>query len=225
MIKVFALIPRRPDVPVEEFHDHWRHPHGDLALRITTMQGYLQSHRLASPGGGLEDPPYEGIAEVWFEDLATAAGMGEDPDYIEGCHADEPLFIDVDRLAFLMTEQDVLVAGPPTAQDAAGVKLLILLPADGDAPRSVGPSREQEQELGTRLGATRHVLCLPSAEAYADAAPPYGGIRELWWPDRRAMESARDAEPDAWKQLVGGATEALLATEHRVLWPSARVAG
>lgn len=224
MIKVFALIPRRPDVPVDEFHDHWRHPHGDLALRITTMQGYLQSHRLASPGGGLVDPIYEGIAEVWFEDLATAAGMGEDPNYVEGCHADEPLFIDVDRLAFLMTDQDVLQAGPPVAQDAAGVKLLILLPAGGGED-AVGRSREQERELGDRLGATRHVLCTPSAEAYADAEPPYGGVRELWWPDRRALEAGRDAEPAAWEALVGSATEALLATEHRVLWPSARVSG
>ncbi|MDO9410849.1 EthD domain-containing protein [Patulibacter sp.] len=225
MIKVFALIPRRPDVPVEEFHDHWRHPHGDLALRITTMQGYLQSHRLAAPGGGLVDPPYEGIAEVWFDDLATAAGMGEDPNYVEGCHADEPLFIDVDRLAFLMTEPDVIAPGPPVPQDAPGVKLLLLLPADDDGAGAVGPSREQEHELGERLGATRHVLCRPSSEAYADDAPPYGGVRELWWPDRRAYEAGRDGAPDAWKQLVGSTTEALLATEHRVLWPSARVSG
>lgn len=220
MIKVFALIPRRPDITVERFHDHWRHPHGDLALNITTMLGYLQSHRLDAPGGGLVDPTYEGIAEVWFPDLATAAGMGDDPNYINGCQADEPLFIDVSRLSFLMTEQQILTAGPPVEQDAGGVKLLVLFPT-GSTP----PDDDEQRNLGERLGVTRHVVCRPSAEAYASDPAPYGGIRELWWPDRAAYEAARDGDPEAWSALTGDADEALLAEEHRVLWPADRVAG
>lgn len=219
MIKVFALIPSRTDIPLAEFHDHWRHPHAAYALRITTLLGYVQCHRVGGPGPGLADTPYEGIAEVWFEDLATAAGMGEDPNYSEYCGKDEPEFIDIDNLAFLMSESEVLVDGGPDAGGTGSVKLLQLIKATGEW------ATDEDQRLGAALGAMRHVRSRASADAYADAVPPFDGIRELSWPSRAAFDAAAEAAPDAWRTLlaapagVGAGSVAMLASENLVLWP------
>jgi uncharacterized protein (TIGR02118 family) len=114
MVKVFALLPRRADVTEDYFHEHWAGPHGELALRITTINRYVQSHRVAPGVSSLSPAPYDGIAEVWFVDLATAAGMADDPNYANYAHLDEPNFIDTEHLAFVMTSEHVVRAGNPT---------------------------------------------------------------------------------------------------------------
>ena len=105
MVKVFALIPRKKDISEQQFHEHWAGPHAQLALRITTLRRYVQSHRVAPKLDGLPEPPYDGIAEVWFDDAEAAAGMGEDPNYVDHAHADEPNFIDTEQLSFIAIEE------------------------------------------------------------------------------------------------------------------------
>ena len=39
MIRFFALLPRRPDIDRQRFHDHWRHPHGTMGRQIPGMFG------------------------------------------------------------------------------------------------------------------------------------------------------------------------------------------
>src|SRR3546814_5682078 len=48
-IKILATIPRRKDISEQQFHDHWRHPHGTLSKKIACLRGYVQSHRIVSP--------------------------------------------------------------------------------------------------------------------------------------------------------------------------------
>src|SRR3546814_3222287 len=48
-IKILATVPRRKDISEQQFHDHWRHPHGTLSKKIACLRGYVQSHRIVSP--------------------------------------------------------------------------------------------------------------------------------------------------------------------------------
>ena len=41
MIRFFALLPRRPDIDRQRFHDHWRYPHGTLGRQIPGMLTYV----------------------------------------------------------------------------------------------------------------------------------------------------------------------------------------
>ena len=122
MIKGFALIPKRPDVSDEKFHTHWRTIHADLARRISALRRYVQSHRIPDAVPGFTVSPYEGAAEIWFENLAVAQSLQDNPDYVEGAFKDEPNFIDVPNLTFLSTQENVVVAGPQLAKDAPGIK-------------------------------------------------------------------------------------------------------
>jgi uncharacterized protein (TIGR02118 family) len=226
MVKVFALIPRKPDVTEEFFHQHWGTVHAELAKRITTISRYVQSHRVDPGVAGIEQAPYEGIAEVWFDDVATAAGMGEDPNYVNGAQADEPNFIDLDNLAFALTSEHVLVPGHPVEQDDPGVKAMLLLRrADGLSPEDFAA---KVVEVSGRLadgaeGAFRVQLSVAVPESYADGAePPCDAVFELWFDD--ASAPAGDVAGGLVSELDGIATATgFTADELRVTWPAEAV--
>lgn len=233
MVKVFALIPRRPDISDEHFHRHWSTTHADHAKRITTLQRYVQSHRIDPGVEGLYDAIYEGIAEVWFTDLATAAGMGEDPNYVDYAHADEPNFIDLDRLAFIMTAEQVVREGPPTGQDDPGTKAMLLLRhRAGLGPE---PFAEQLLAIGPAIAAaaptaSRIVICTTLPETYAaEARPAFDAVVELWFASTETFKEAWSTAGDAIRVAVGDLiasddSASFLADELRVIWPETALA-
>jgi uncharacterized protein (TIGR02118 family) len=187
MLKVFALIPSRDDITVEKFHSHWRDIHGPLATRITTIRGYIQSHAVREGPSGLPQAIYRGIAEVWFDDLDTALGMGADPDYVNGCGADESNFIDQSRLSFLFTNQEVPLGGPAMAPDSPETKAILLLDVGGDAG------------AWTPTAVVDHALALPglsflsvsvSDGVLRQDGQPFDAVVELSWPDVAGFDTA-----------------------------------
>lgn len=231
-VKLYALIPRRPDITDAQFHAHWREPHGTLARKIRALQRYVQSHRLPEPDPGLPAGPYEGIAEAYFADVAAGLGLGVDPDYTEHALKDEPNFMDVDNLAFLVAAEHVVDAGPPRGPEATGVKLLQLLtrPAGTDPATWRAAFLGSDQSMLTKdLRATRHVIAPCVSESYSAAgpAPAFDAVRELSWPDVDAFLQARNS--GAWRGVMDpdhldpDSCVAILAEEYRVIWPEERV--
>lgn len=225
--KLYALIPRRPDLSDEAFHRHWRTTHADLARKISSLRRYVQSHRIPVETG-LPRSPYEGIAEAWFDGAAAGLAMGEDPEYAEHAAKDEPNFMDLSGLAFLVTTENVVEEGPPRGPDASGVKLLQLVrrPAGADIARwRRDVAAADHAALGRALRADRHVIALCVPESYgADVpAPLFDAVRELSWPTIEEYVRARDSA--AWPSLVDpdlmdkSTVVADLAEEYRVIWP------
>jgi hypothetical protein len=188
-VKLFAAIPRKKEVVRQEFHDHCLHPHGTLARNISTICKYVQGHQMHCPLLNDRQTRYEGITEVWMDSITDAAALAEAPTYVRDLVPDEPAFIELADLRFLITEEDVLVSGPdhrasPSKGDtcwydddrAVNTKLIQLMnaAAGGDW------CSEREIELGKAVGAFRHVCCSPASAAYGAAAAPFGGARELW---------------------------------------------
>jgi len=227
MIKLVALIPMRRDITRERFHIHWRYPHGELARNITTFRRYVQSHRIGAVDPGLGPSPYEGAAEIWFDSLEVALQLGEEPTYAEHVGPDERNFIDLDTLAYLFTDEEVIVEGPVPAVEEGGVKLVhcVRRPAD----LSVEEFRERwtadDSELATELGAIRHARCLPLQYHYEQGDAVYDGVRELRWADLPSFQEARAAANGAWSQLTNPAvvdaagSSAMLVEEFRIIWP------
>ncbi len=82
MIKLTFCLRRRPDLSIEEFHHYWRDTHAPLVAARADVLGirrYVQVHTADHPGlheafrrrndGAPE--PYDGVAELWFDDLAA----------------------------------------------------------------------------------------------------------------------------------------------------------
>ena len=48
MIKIFVMINKQPHMTDEQFHAHWRHPHGTLTCRVPQIRAYVQDHGISS---------------------------------------------------------------------------------------------------------------------------------------------------------------------------------
>lgn len=229
MIKSFVLLPKKPGISDEQFHRHWREVHAPFALRISSLRRYVQSHRLPQPVSGFSSSPYEGVAEVWFDNLDATLRLRESPEYLEGAYRDEPNFIDTPGLVWLATRENVVVAGPAFAKETPAVKGLFLV------KRKPGMSVAEFQDYWRTRHAPlvprtphllRYVQCHVLPETYATDTPPaYDGVAELWWPEVAKFQESWASPELQVEQLndarnfVGSGSVALLAQEVRVIWP------
>ncbi len=75
MIKIVALIKRRPGVTLEQFCEYYEHHHAPLFHRsippevADAITHYVQNHALRL-GRGKADPAYDCITEIGFRDVA-----------------------------------------------------------------------------------------------------------------------------------------------------------
>jgi hypothetical protein len=211
-IKTFIMIPKRVGITAEEFHDHWRYPHAVWGCRMTTLHGYVQSHRFECDR--LEGSPatFEGVAEAWFRTMEDAAQFRDEPILTQFLKPDEPKFIDVNRLQFVVTHEEVIdepkgevdFADPASLwspwRSPTTVKLLQFIAADGHRDWA----GNDDARLGRALGALRHVRCMPSASIYG-TDPPQLGVRELQWPTFSAFAQGIAEAPDALSTLLARA--------------------
>lgn len=227
-VKSFAFLPRRPDISAEMFHEHWRTIHLEHALRIRSIRRYVQLHATGDAVPGFAKAIYDGVPEVWFDDLPAAAGLSQDPDYTEYAGKDEPNFIDMSRIAGISTTEAVLLPGPPVYVDTTLVKGLILI--GKSAGTELGEFTEWWQEwfgpFVTKMvpGLVRHVHCLAVPEAYAATSPAYDGLVELWWSDENALKAARGGLENLSAGLSTSPADpsksvSLIGAELRVRWP------
>lgn len=226
MIKFFALIARAEAVTSQEFHDHWRHPHGSMGRLIPSQRFYVQSHHLPNDHFGPDQAMYEGIAETGFDTVEDALGFGTEPQYVNHVQPDEPNFVGP-GLEWLYADEEVLQPRY-SVQDGASyadanwshldrpysIKVLQFIRRNGN-PDWRGTN---DAELGRRIGALRHVRNTASAAVHGDDAA-WLGARELWWPTFTAFQRGVAADPEAFRELISRAGESvtLLAQAERFL--------
>ena len=119
MVKLVFCVRRRPDLSFEQFQKRWLDVHGPLVRslreKLPMMRRYVQSHLIPGPASdGVRasrgtKAPYDGITEVWFDDLASMGGSG--PDAVAAGQRlleDESEFIDfADSCVFLTEEHEI----------------------------------------------------------------------------------------------------------------------
>lgn len=228
VIKGYSLLAKRPDVASKFFHEHWRTVHAEHAQKITSLRRYIQAHRIDAEVAGFAQSPYEGIAEVWWDDLAAAGLVATDPDYVNNAKIDEPNFIDMPRLANVLTEERPLQQRLDVTPDDPEVALLLLLKRHPDVALEEFRTRwpaEPEVALSACPRTCRVVTSVTILETYAagDVEPMYDGVAELSWADRATYE-------DDWSECGNAVTAAVmafcdparthghLAEENRVIW-------
>jgi uncharacterized protein (TIGR02118 family) len=125
MIKLTFCLRRRPDLSVEEFQRYWREVHAPLVAAradVLNIRRYVQVHTAAEPGlheafrrrndGAPE--PYDGVAELWFDDLAA---FGRDtPEARQASaelRADEANFIDLPNSPMWVGVEHPIVSDTP----------------------------------------------------------------------------------------------------------------
>src|SRR3546814_14042494 len=115
-IKILATIPRRKDLSEQQFHDHWRHPHGTLSKTIACLRGYVQSHRIVSPLLPDTQLAYARITELLYDSLDDAFTMGQAPAHRQSNIPHEPLFVATHAHTFHLFPEELMT--PTTNVDS-----------------------------------------------------------------------------------------------------------
>ena len=116
MVKLVFCCRRRPELGREEFQRYWLDRHGPLVRSLRTalpgMRRYVQSHTLETPANELirasrgSAEPYDGITEVWFDDLGSLGATSEEATAAaRRLLEDEARFIDLARSSVFLTAE------------------------------------------------------------------------------------------------------------------------
>lgn len=107
-VKNIECVPHKRGMKIEAFQHYWRNVHGPIAAEIPTIRRYVQSHtRLA--GYKREQPPaWDGLAITWFDSVDAMREAARTEAYVR-TRDDEPNFVEVDRIGFLITRELVIV--------------------------------------------------------------------------------------------------------------------
>ena len=104
MIKMIFLVHRRPELSRDEFQKRWRETSGPIGSKIPGVRKYVQHHAVPGPDG--TEPPYDGFAEMWWDDATSLQKALESP---EGQAAVEDIETIVGRQEVFVAEQHVMV--------------------------------------------------------------------------------------------------------------------
>ena len=118
MIRLIYVLRRKPSMSRDEFQKYWHEVHGPLVARHATALNilrYLQDHTLDDPmneqmahaRGGME-PAYDGVAELWFNDLAALRAARQSPEW-KASTEDEGNFIDHNKVAYFVSEERIIL--------------------------------------------------------------------------------------------------------------------
>jgi uncharacterized protein (TIGR02118 family) len=116
MIKLTCLVRRKDGMSPEDFHAYWRDRHGPLVA--STKSGshvlrYEQHHRPLDDYGDKDDGGYDGVTVQLFASMEEYHAHTTEKDFAD-VWADLPRYLNVDRLAFVLTEEPVVIMeGPP----------------------------------------------------------------------------------------------------------------
>jgi len=222
MLHLFYFITRKSTVPEGEFHRYWREVHGPIVKKIKQIKRYVQSHRIAFAN---MHSSYDGVAEVWLEDEAAMLALRQNPEYLQGALADEPNFIDMNRVEWMATNDHVILDGPQTPTQA---KLIFQLKRKPGL--SLADARKYWVDVHGPIvrklpGLCRYVQCHLVDAAYHYAEPKWDGVAQLWVDDVAAMqqmlesrEFKQEAWPDGEKFLDLSIACSFVAQEHHVVW-------
>jgi uncharacterized protein (TIGR02118 family) len=219
MIKSIVFFKRKPGMAVGEFQAYWLARHPEVVTALPSIRRYVQSHTLPSIYARRE-PVYDGIAEIWTDDMAALRALVKSPQY-ERVKADEAEFIDGTTMGGLVAREHVIVDGPPAA--VKSVELVRRRP-DLSVEAFQRHWRDVHGPIAARIPVLRRYVqshALP--ESYERRPPPYDGVAVTWFDSTDAMRhSATTREYAATRAdepnfIAPGDIPTILTTEHVIV--------
>src|SRR2546425_767699 len=111
MIKLVVVAQPRPGMDRIEAGRYWTEVHADFTAKVPGVRRYtlnLCGEGLAMEGVGTGEPPFLGIAEVWFENREDADQALASPEMATAL-ADAANCLDMEHLAVGWCEEHVIV--------------------------------------------------------------------------------------------------------------------
>ena len=108
MVKLIAMMKRKPGLTQDEFSKYWKEIHALVALKnIPGLEKYVQNHQVKLND---REPAYDGIAELWFKDMESFKYMSKWYRSDEGkvLRDDEARFMDTSKMVSYVCEELVI---------------------------------------------------------------------------------------------------------------------
>ena len=113
MIKFTILLRRNPSMSHAEFVAYHKERHAPLfcalpAVRIHVRR-YVQGNTLNAELPGFPDVRFDGVTELWFDDVQGLAALFTDDGYLQTVRPDEERFLDLHACEFVLTTETMLI--------------------------------------------------------------------------------------------------------------------
>jgi uncharacterized protein (TIGR02118 family) len=180
MVKAISCVKRTPATPVEDFQKWWRARDLELVGALPGVLRYVQSHTLPS-GYRKREPAYDGIAELWADDVSPFLDLVAAPGYAGGDGQRDDM-LDPTRLVTIVVEDVVIKDGPISAEGVKNVEFVRRRP-DMDVERFHAYWREVHGPIAAEIPVLRrYVQSHTVMNAYrADGGPPLDGCAITWF--------------------------------------------
>ncbi len=113
MIKFTILLRRHPSMTHEAFVDHHRKRHAPLFSALPEVRQhvrrYVQCHTVPASLPGLPPVAFDGITELWFDDLSGLEAVFTSEGYMRTIRPDEAQFLDLHGCAFIVSTETVVI--------------------------------------------------------------------------------------------------------------------
>jgi hypothetical protein len=113
VIKLSILMVRRSDLTYAQYIRYWKETHGPVfAAQAETKQyvrRYIQEHRTDDVLPSTTASKFDGIAEIWFDDMEGAVAFFTSHGYRKNVIPDEEAFMDRKRCELLWTHEHRVV--------------------------------------------------------------------------------------------------------------------
>lgn len=113
MIKFTILLLRRSGMTHEEFVSYHKNVHAPLFASLPevkiNVRKYVQCHVLPLTIPGLPPPQYDGITELWFDDVDSIGKVFHADRYLELIRPDEERFLDLHGCSFLISTENPVI--------------------------------------------------------------------------------------------------------------------
>jgi uncharacterized protein (TIGR02118 family) len=113
VIKVTAFLTRKPGISREQFSAYWRDKHAPLVQSLTSFRSLVRRYVQQRPAEGVPNrlplAPYDGTAEIWFDNLSDVLKMIGDEDFLSVVTKDEENFLDRSRTAIFVSEETTII--------------------------------------------------------------------------------------------------------------------
>ena len=178
MLKQLSIFRRREDLSQGAFRDYWRNRHPDVVTRLPGIRRYVQNHVTGVLRGDLG---WDGIAEVWFDDIHSMRANVGSP-VLADIRADEANFIAAGSMVSMVTAEHAFVDGSTGSELRKVVALVKRKPGltaeqfQGEWRRGVGP------QVADLPGVRRYVQDHCRLGIYrAGKEPAFDGMASLWY--------------------------------------------
>jgi uncharacterized protein (TIGR02118 family) len=113
LIKLSAFLTRRADFTRKQFNDYWLDKHAPLVRSFPEIQANVRKYvqQVASDGlpDGIPVISYDGIGELWFDDLEGALTAMTSENYRTIVAEDESRFLDRSKTRILLTTERLII--------------------------------------------------------------------------------------------------------------------